>query len=365
MNDVVPGSDEGARSARLARIEEVLRAIVREARAEKLTFMAGSIAYHAFVSLLPLLVLLIAVFSSFGISLEAGIASLTRAMLTEEAGTALVEQITSSEQSAGLSALGGLVLLWGTLRIFRGLDTAFSDIYESEAENTALDQFADGLVVLGTFAVAIVAASYVGGRLPVYGAGLPAVALRQAILVVGLAVTFFPMYYVFPDTDVSVVEVLPGVLVAAVGLTTFATLFQYYVEFSSQGSSSNVVANVVLLLTWLYFSGLVILLGVAVNAVLSNRSRDVSIDPVFGGVPRGHDRPLADRETLVRELDRLARLLDDDPESVTVVVDGEEVALHPPQSLTVDESPEFGFGDDAVSVELRWTPREMRTERSE
>lgn len=37
----------------LSRIVEVLQAIVYEARTEKLTFMAGSIAYHAFVSLLP------------------------------------------------------------------------------------------------------------------------------------------------------------------------------------------------------------------------------------------------------------------------------------------------------------------------
>ncbi len=363
MNDVLPSPGEDG-DARLARVEEVLRAVVREVRAEKLTFMAGSIAYHAFVSLLPLLVLVVAVTSAFGISLEAGLTSLTRALLTEQAGAALIEEIARSERSTGLSVLGGAVLLWGTLRIFRGLDTAFSDIYESEAENTTLDQFADGLVVLATFAVAIVAASYVAARLPVYGAGLPAVLLREVVLIVGLSLTFFPMYYVFPDTDVSVVEVIPGVLVASVGLTTFATLFQYYVEFSSQGSSSNVVATVVLLLTWLYFSGLVILLGVAVNAVLSNRSRDVSIDPVFGGVARGTDRPLADREALVRDLDRLARLLEDDPSSMTVTVDGESVDLHPPQALTVDESPDLAFGDGAVAVELRWTPS-ARSERTE
>lgn len=35
--------------------EELLRAIVHEAQVEKLIFMAGSIAYHAFLSILPLL----------------------------------------------------------------------------------------------------------------------------------------------------------------------------------------------------------------------------------------------------------------------------------------------------------------------
>ncbi|MFD1514822.1 YihY/virulence factor BrkB family protein [Halomarina rubra] len=343
---------------RLARTEEVLRAIVREARAEKLTFMAGSIAYHAFVSLLPALVLLVAVSSTIGLSLQRGVESLTKALLTEDVSKLLLEEISASNQSAGLSLIGLAVLLWGSLRIFRGLDTAFSDIYESEAANTFADQLTDGALVLGTFAAAIVAAIYVGTRFPITGSG-PAVALVGGVVTVGfLTVAFLPMYYVFPDADVSVAEVLPGVVVASIGLTLFATLFKLYVSVSGKGDTQSLVAVVVLLLTWLYFSSLVLLLGVAVNAVLSNRSRDVSIDPVIGGVPRGERRKLATREELVAELEELANKLDADPESFVAYVDDEEVSLHPPQAITVDSDPDFGFGDGSVALELRWTPRE-------
>ncbi len=45
---------ESAYAFSRARTEEVLRALVHEIRAERLTFMAGSIAYHAFLSILPL-----------------------------------------------------------------------------------------------------------------------------------------------------------------------------------------------------------------------------------------------------------------------------------------------------------------------
>ena len=343
---------------RLGRVEEVLRAIVREARAEKLTFMAGSIAYHAFVSLLPALVLLVAVSSSFGFSLQRGVESLTQALLTDDVSRLLVQEITTSNRSAGLSLVGLAVLTWGSLRIFRGLDTAFSDIYESEAANTFVDQLTDGALVLVTFAVAVFAAVYVQARFPIAGGG-PVVALAGGLVtVVGLSVAFFPMYYVFPDADVSVVEVLPGVVVASVGLTLFASLFKLYVAVSGRGDSQSFVAVIVLLLTWLYFSSLVILLGVAINAVLSNRSRDVSIDPVVGGVPRGDGRKLAERDELVAELDELATLLDADPETFVARVDDREVSLHPPQAITVDADPEFGFGDGSVSLELRWTPRE-------
>jgi membrane protein len=345
---------------RLERAEEVLRAIVREARAEKLTFMAGSIAYHAFVSLLPALVLLVAVSSSVGLSAEAGLRRLMDALLTPNVSEELVGQITAPDSSTGLSLVGLAVLLWGSLRIFRGLDTAFSDIYESEAANTFTDQVADGVLVLVTFAVAVVAAIYVWEQFPVAGGG-PAVALAGVLVtVVGLSLAFLPMFYVFPDSDVSVVEVLPGVVVAAVGLTLFASLFRLYLTVSGRGEDGgqSIVAAVVLLLTWLYFSSLVLLLGVAVNAVLSNRSRDVSIDPVVGGVPRGDRRQLARREELVAELEELARLLDADPETFRAQVDDEELALYPPQAVTVDSDPELGFGDGSVALELRWTPCE-------
>lgn len=113
------------------------------------------------------------------------------------------------------------------------------------------------------------------------------------------------MYYVFLDTDVTVRGIVPGVLVAAIGLTAFQAAFRLYTQVKSPESS--VVAGILILLTWLYFSGLVVLLGAVCNAVLSNRSRDVSIEPVIGGIDSGHDERINEtREHLVaslRELD--------------------------------------------------------------
>ena len=51
---------------RAGRLAEVVRAVVHEARVERITFMAGSIAYHAFLSILPLLLLVLVVFPLLG-----------------------------------------------------------------------------------------------------------------------------------------------------------------------------------------------------------------------------------------------------------------------------------------------------------
>jgi len=90
---------------RTRRTITVVRAIVHEIRTERITFMAGSIAYHAFVSLLPLLLLVLAVVSAIGRpGIERGIIDLARATLTPGAADILVGELQTT--SPGVSLLG-------------------------------------------------------------------------------------------------------------------------------------------------------------------------------------------------------------------------------------------------------------------
>ena len=182
--------------------------------------------------------------------------------------------------------------------------------------------------------------------------------LGRLFLILGLAFALFPMYYVFPDTDVSALEVAPGTLTAAVGLALFESLFRAYTSLSNASPDSSVVAGILVLLTWLYFSGLVILLGAAVNAVLSNRSRDVNVEPVFGGVPPEAKRHGdVSRSELVAAVERLDERLRD-AEDVVVVVDGEEIPVPAPDDVVSDTETLRFLPGGAVTVELRWSPAE-------
>lgn len=342
------------------RVVTVARAVVHEVRTEKVTFLAGSVAYHAFVSLLPLLVLVVVVLSSVGgRGLESSFESLVAAALTPNAGRELLAELERASASRTLSVAGIAVLVWGALRVFRGLDTAFSDIYETEAENTFLDQLGDGLLVLVTFGLAVVVGAALTDAVTGAATGPTGWALSRLALALALTVTLFPMYYVFPDADVSAVEVLPGAVFAGTGLTAAESLFRVYVSWSSAQPDQSVIAAVLVFLSWLYLSGLLLLLGAAVNAVLSNRSADVDIDPVFGGVRPASDRPA--REIVVDDLDRLQRLLtpadggDGSPASVTLTVDGDSVRLPLPARVEVDADPSL-FDGDEVGVSMRWRP---------
>nr|WP_276279014.1 YhjD/YihY/BrkB family envelope integrity protein [Halorussus sp. DT72] len=73
--------------------------------------------------------------------------------------------------------------------------------------------------------------------------------------------------------EMSVREALPGAVVAGVGWVALQVLFQFYLAHAGQYQAYGVIGAVLLLLTWLYFAGAVVLLGGVVNSVLGARIR--------------------------------------------------------------------------------------------
>jgi membrane protein len=345
------------------RFRVVLGAVVREVRAENVTFMAGSIAYHAFVSLLPFLLLVLTVVSAAGDEeLARRLLRAVAGYLTPETVELLVDAAFSATGDARLSVVGLVVLVWGTLRIFRGLDQAFSDIYESESANTFLDQVRDGIVVFGAIGLAlfVVSAADVFAPLPSFGPSRPVVG--SALSVVAVTVALLPMYYVFPDVDVSVREVVPGAVVGAVGWTALSAVFRYYVAISST-SSYGIVGVIILLVTWLYFGGLVLLVGAAVNAVLAGRSDDVA--DIAWEHPIDGDASANDAGFVVAVEELRAALEGDENgyEGLRVVVGETEVDLPRPTEASATtstvERPRFlGGNHETAQVRLRWDSRE-------
>ncbi len=340
---------------RVTRATEILRAMLTEARTERVTFLAASIAYHAFISLLPLLLFLLLVLTAIGSEpIEQSVLALIKGALTPGAAAVLLSELRTAGTSAGVSILGLLVLLWGTLRIFRGLDTAFSDVYETGGRNTFLDQLRDGVVVLLCVAAAIIAAATIDTTITDSVGGAPGWWLRRVLFVAGLSAALLPMYYVFPDErNLRVREVVPGVVFAAIGLTVFESMFGLYIRFSSQSPEASTLGAILVFLTWLYFSSLVVLLGVVINAVLSGRSHDVDVEPVFAV-------PASARASRDEDLFEAIRRFESLPgaESATLRIDGEAVRIPPPEDVQVRASRRsVGVLGENPSVTLRWARR--------
>ncbi|MFC7227823.1 YihY/virulence factor BrkB family protein [Salinirubellus salinus] len=342
------------------RARAVLHAVFREVRSENVTFMAGSIAYHAFLSLLPFLLLVLFVVSRLGDEeLARTLVNAMAGYLSPETVDVLVDAALNATGDGRLSVVGVVVLVWGALRIFRGLDTAFSDIYESEHENTFLDQVRDGVVVFGAIGLALFLVSLADALVAVPSFGPADAVVRPSLSMLTLTVAFLPMYYIFPDEVVSVREVVPGALVAATGWTALSLGFQFYVGATST-ASYGIVGAVILLITWLYFGGLVLLVGAAVNAVLAGRSEDVAgIAWDAAPEPSGEGDPTADDAAFVAGVEELQAAFDTKPGTVRFVVGDTDVTVEAPDEVAFDvdtiDRPDLLGGDrETATVTMRW-----------
>jgi membrane protein len=333
----------------LARVRDVGGTVVEVVREENVPLMAAGIAYYAFASLLPLLLLVLLVAALVD---RQGIANRVVDAVSgfaPAAGGLLEAAIESAGQGTGVSVIGVVVLLWGALKVFRGLDTAFSEIYDTSAEVTVLDQLRDGLVVLASLGLALAATVAVGVVVTVVPLGQFARFAPIAVLLIGLALAFFPMYYVFPTADVTPKGVLPGVVFAAVGWTVLQALFQVYVRIGGQSETYGLLGGVLVLVTWLYFGGLLVLVGAVLNAV---REGYAGRPDVAAGETHSPDETAAYLRSLREELTGRYEGMRESERSVSRLP-------HPDDRVDEVHVAESDAGNGArEGVRLHWTTRE-------
>lgn len=258
---------------RSSRPAAILRAMAAETTENHLTFMAGSLAFYAFLSLIPLFILAFVAASVVGGEAFAQqVTGLLESILTDSAREVLADVLTDPSGQTGASALGLLTLLWSALKLFRGLDIAFDAVYGVREAKPLLKQLRDAVIVLVAVGLAVGTVVLVGGVLALVPLFPVVEQFGALLLVVGLSVTFLPLYYFVPDVDLSVLEVLPGTVLAALGWAVTEFVFGFYVAYAGQYAAYGVVGGVLLVLIWLYYSCSVLLFGAVVNVVLAGRS---------------------------------------------------------------------------------------------
>ncbi|WP_049888192.1 MULTISPECIES: YhjD/YihY/BrkB family envelope integrity protein [unclassified Natrinema] len=252
----------------------VAGAALRLARSEQLTLLAAGVAFYGFISLVPLMLLALGIAASIGgEALAARLTAAASDVLTPAAQELLAETLVDDTGRQGATVVGVLGLLWGSSRVLRGLDRAFSRVYGTVGEKSLLDTVWDativfigialGLVVVGLLEVAI-------QFLPGYGLSV----VGQLFVVLGLIATFLPLYVVFPGANVGLREAAPGTIVAAIGWYTLSRSFWLYTELVTGYAVYGALGAVFLVLIWLYVGAIILVFGAVLNAVLVTREVD-------------------------------------------------------------------------------------------
>lgn len=259
------------------------RRVIEEAQNDQITFLAASIAYYAFVSLIPLLLFLFLAASVVGgQELANEVVARSGEYLAPAGREAIQDAITGEEGRGGATIAGFVVLLWSALKLFRGLDTAFSIVYDAGLDKSIVGQFVNAVIVFGAILVAALGMVALGTILVVLP-DVPFGFFTPLFLIAALAIVFLPLYYFLPDVEtISVRQALPGALLAASGWTILHTLFGLYASNAGQYDAYGVVGAILLLLTWLYLGGIVLIVGALLNYVLMERDDDLPDDTETG-----------------------------------------------------------------------------------
>ena len=265
------------------RAVSVARSVASLMSERNVTFLAASVAYYAFVSLLPAAALALVVAVALGgQQLAAAVVEASAGVLTETGQQLLVDALTGS--GAGSVTIIGLPLtIWGALKVLRGLDIAFTQVYGGMETEGLVDQLRDAFVVAVSVGGGFLAMLVLGAVIAAVDVGILASVVGLVALPALLTVAFLPMYYVFPGVKVTLREALPGAVFAGVGWAVLQAVFQAYVEFQAasgggQAALYGTLGAVLLLVSFLYFGATLVLVGAAINAVLAGRHR-----PADGG----------------------------------------------------------------------------------
>ena len=219
--------------------------------------------------------------------LEGAIMDLLGEALPAEAANLFTDTVqnVASRRQGGLLSFGLLATLWaasnGLFAIMQQLNITY-DVKESrpfwKARGTAvlltllfgaLIIVAFGLIVFGGHLQA-----FLGDRLGSNDVLLAIFAVfRWAVILAMLLLSFALVYYFGPDVEQRFRFITPGSLVGTAVLALAALGFRFYVgNFASYDATYGSLGAVIILLFWLYITGLVILLGSEVNALVEHYS---------------------------------------------------------------------------------------------
>jgi len=260
---------------------DIVRTVVREAIADRLTAEAARAAYYFFLSLFPALLAIFALTGIFGGDRAfEWITGQLRVLMPGDAADYLerfVREVTG-ETRPGILSFSILFTVWSSSNVAVALTDGLNRMFDLEESRpwwlrrlVGLAAVIAGSILLVGNAVALLA----GPRLlELVGLGAAWKVLRWPLATILLTALIWLVLWLLPDRGQRGAA-LPALIGAGVGtgLWLLATWgFQVYIgHFGSYDQTYGFVGGIMVLLVWLYLTALSILFGGEVAATLEQR----------------------------------------------------------------------------------------------
>src|SRR6266508_2572249 len=270
-----------------------LKRAMREALDDGITDLAAALAYYSFLAIPSVLLVVVGVFT-----LAASPQAITTLMdqfgrvmpaeTTALIGDSLKRLNQNQSSSVVMTIVGSVLALWATTSATTAFMRALNTVYDRKETRSFLRQRIVALEMLGCMVVAFALvfgllvlgpalSHWVGTALGAEGVVSWIWWVAQwPVLVLGLLAAFATLLYLGPNVDHPRWQFLtPGSLLAVVIWLLASGLFALYTSmFGSYNKAWGSLAGVIVMLTWLWLSGLALLLGAELNAELE-RSREL------------------------------------------------------------------------------------------
>jgi membrane protein len=268
------------------------RDLVRKFFADRGTHLAAMIAYFALLAFVPLTFLSLALLGLTGRADESSF--LVKEIKHALPGTPIdriIDLVHAVQDNAtALGIVGGVALLWTSLSLFSVLESAFNIVYGRPNRSFLHGKGLASLLMVGslvTLFVALLAGSIGVSALKEYVPGFAdssaaAYTLSIAVSLLGVFVFLVSCYYVLTNEDMTVREVLPGAILAAILLEATFQVLPFYQRYADVNPALRAFGAPAILLVWLYVMSNVIVFGAELNWWRARRAEQRLVEDLPG-----------------------------------------------------------------------------------
>jgi membrane protein len=269
---------------------QLVKRVIAEVQQDNCAVYAAALAYYFLFALFPFFLFLTALLGYLPIpNLMDRIMGLLAQVMPGEALRLVEENVGKlvSQQRGGLLSFGIVAALWTASGALTGISDALNHAYDVEEGRPFWK--VRGMAILLTiglsiFLIASIVLLMFGPQIGSWIADLVGLGrafevawniLRWPVILILVITAMAAIYYFAPDVDQSWKWLTPGSVLAVILWILISLGFSFYVNnFGSYDKTYGSIGAIIVLLTWMYVSGFVILVGGEINAVLEHASAE-------------------------------------------------------------------------------------------
>ncbi len=267
---------------------KILKDTIKGFSDDKVLRLSASLAYATLFSIIPLLSLLITI----GAALHIDIANQLFTQLQTVLGTSVVDQLRNILESADrtdsltLAAIVSLaVSIFGATTIFAEIQDSLNTIWGIKTVpkkgwlkyiKNRLLSFSVILIFAFILLITFSISNIIGGLSDRFMSNYPDIAeslVKIVGVILNVAVTvliFILMFKMLPDAKIKIKDVFVGAFVTTILFLIGQWAISLYIDIANVGSTYGVAAFMIIIITWIYYSAIIIYIGAEFTQAWAN-----------------------------------------------------------------------------------------------